>query len=102
MTGVNGLQKVHGVCNINNDLPAKSFRPPIMIVPLVLLLLGVAITIISPNTAASAKPFAVSFLACFAVMTQLFSWLLEPILTMLCTVAIKLSTSLLVLCLRIL
>jgi hypothetical protein len=35
-----------------------------MIVPLVLLLLGVAITIISPNAAASAKLFAASFSKC--------------------------------------
>ncbi|HYX71211.1 MAG TPA: hypothetical protein VE732_00450, partial [Nitrososphaera sp.] len=74
------------------DLPAKFFRLVIIIVPLVLLL-GVAITIISPNAAASAKPFAASFSTCFAVMTQLFSWFLEPILLILCQVAINLSTS---------
>ena len=35
-------------------------------------LLGVAITVIVPNATASAKPFAVSFATCFAVMSQLF------------------------------
>src|SRR5919112_781970 len=48
------------------------------------------------------NPFAVSFSTCFAVMIQIFSWLLQPILTMLCPVAIKLSLqAVVVLCLRI-
>jgi hypothetical protein len=42
-----------------------------MIAPIVPLL-GVAITIISPNAAASAKSFTAYFSTCFAVMTQLF------------------------------
>jgi hypothetical protein len=72
MTGVNGIpSKSPWVCNIINDLPAKFFRPAIMIAPIVPLL-GVAITIISPNAAASAKSFTASFSTCFAVMTQLF------------------------------
>jgi hypothetical protein len=52
MTGVNGIpfEKSMGFCNINNDLHAKFFRPAIMIV-LAVPLLGVAITVISPNAA---------------------------------------------------
>ena len=65
------LSKSHRVCNINNDLYAKFFRPAIMIASIVPLL-GVAITVIFPNATASAKPFAVSFSTCFAVMSQLF------------------------------
>jgi hypothetical protein len=73
MTGVNGIpfEKSMGFCNINNDLHAKFFRPAIMIASIVPLL-GVAITVIFPNATASAKPFAVSFSTCFAVMSQLF------------------------------